>query len=249
MRTPLCGSLANRAAWVCAVIALILVLPRSAMAPPAGGGAKAPRKPAAPKKPPAARPAGKKPPAKHPAGPPKRVGRKPGAPTKRPAKVHRYVRRYHYWHPLYRVAPRVTEWRHIGYPYYVGGTNYVVLPQETSSDVSSSETLIVAPSAAESESAVTEVYVQLQELTELIYEWRTLNESPTFLQRLTASEGQTSDPSVVNGIRELNQRFDQVTRAAMLKLAGGESAESELDAARRCWERLLELVEQLPESS
>lgn len=235
MRALLRSSLRTRSVWICAVIGTGLIFSYSALAPPARG---APAK--KPVKRPAARPAAPKP------GPPKRPQAKVKRPPHRP-KHKRYVRRYRYWHPHYRLRTPKKIWTDIGYRYYVGGTAYVTLPPAARVvvPVEAAQPVVTTEEDA-TEAETLDTYVQIQELVELIHEWRTMNESPSLHQRLPAADASAAQRSVLGEINERNRAFDEQTRMAMRKLAGGASAELELESARGHLEKLIDLVESLP---
>lgn len=190
--------------------------------PPRPGPRKPPRKPA---KPPAAR-----------AKPlPRRV--KPPRFKPRPVPRARYVRQRRYWYPRYVYPPKRARWvwRSLGYRYYLGGSKYVVTDDTTAPEVD----------LKNDENAI-ERYGQIQELFELIYEWRTLNESPELHKRLPEENAATEKLTTVKKIRILNQQFDQVTRQGMAEFALGNSANEELKLAKKHLTILTELVESLP---
>jgi hypothetical protein len=172
------------------------------------------------------------------------------------------VRRPHYWHPRYVARPSPTVWRTIGYPYYVGGSDYVVVtpPAETGNETyevvpvpvpAEAPTDSTDPRSAGAEGGTEENttegrYLEMQELADLIHEWRTMNESPLVHERIAS--GDELDENLLNRISRENQQFDLQTRAAMDDLARGSSAEPRLVAARQHLENLAELFESLPES-
>ncbi len=215
-----------------------LLLSNVALAPPPGGPKPGPR-PKPPK--PAPRAAGPKRP-----GPKPRPARPTPRLPKAPRKLHR--RAWRYWHPRY-VGPRIKPvWQHTGYKYYIGGTGYVVVPQPGASET---EVAALSGEPSESDVQIGERLVQLQQLTELIHEWRTLNESPAFHERVRTAEATASDETkaTLNSIRHDNRDFDSTVRAAMQQLVKGESAEKHVDDARDALERLMDLADKLPAPS
>lgn len=144
----------------------------------------------------------------------------------------RFVRRDRYWHSYHRAKPKTWVWSHLGYRYYVGGSSYVVAPT-VDSDV-------------EVSAEVSERMVQMQELVELIHEWRGLNESQEVHQRLPEATTDEALAATIKSIQAENEAFDRVTREAMQRLSEGNSAEAELAAANGHMEKLAELVEALP---
>jgi len=215
--------------------------------------------------PPGPKPRGARPPAagpKHPVGTPKIHHPKPKLAKPHPrlhahrvrARAHTRVRRY-YWYPKYRRPLPKPVWPIIGYTYYPSTTvEYVAVPQSaepksetniviTGSDPASSETATAAGSASSNR------YVQIQELAELIHEWRTLNESPAFHERVLAAEASEQHRSALDKIRQKNQEFDAAAKQAMEQLAEGRSAYTWIESARQALACLIELAEALPEAS
>jgi len=251
MRTTLGCGLRRGGALALAAIGIGLACPQVAFAPP---GPKGPKPGPKPRKTP---PAGKGvKPTPHP-GPKgargKHAGPQPlhhrGKQVRHVPKHRRYVRRHRYWHPRYVAKPATKTWGYIGYPYYVGGTSYVITPPpvDDSSSSDGSVTVVVPPgSAGETDADAADTYAQMQELVALVHEWRTLNESPTLHERLPSADALSEAHPTVAAIRVENQAFDAVTRVAMGKLARGVSAESELDSARGQLQKLTELAEALP---
>jgi hypothetical protein len=212
-----------------------LIFPSLALAPPPHGPG--------PNGPPAGKP--------HPVAnghprPPTRLGHPhPGAQPKPP--VH-YVAGLHYWRPLNDPTPRIWVWGDIGYSYYVGGTPYVVSAPPAVTVVSTTQTEPVESSSQESlEGGTGDRYTQMQELTELVHEWRTMNESPSMHERIPPPGASSEARAIVASIKEENQRFDEAARTAMRNLAAGRSAASEVASARSHIERLIKLVDSLPE--
>jgi len=152
---------------------------------------------------------------------------KPHLPVTKPKVKAPFVKRHRYWLPYYRVKTPVYVWQDLGYTYYVGGTDYV-LPAETDSEAAKR-------------------LKQIQELTDLVHEWRTINESSEVHERLPGPDAPAEARAVVANIRAENEEFDRVTRQAMLDLAEGRSAEIRLTSARSHLNKIIELVESLPE--
>jgi len=255
----------HRRYWlVSAVLALgvSLLWVQTAFAPPKPAGG--PKKPAAgpahkagqpgpgPKKPPHGAPGN----VHRPGGP----GAKPplgkARPTPRKYPHRHYVRRLNYWQPFSVRRPSAPAvYTSLGYPYYVGGTNYVFAPSGDSgqSDTPSGETVILPPSSESSEAMVSvegpvdDPYVQMLELIDMTHEWRTMNESPAVHERLSSAQASGEAGDVISSIHDDNLQFDQLTRDAMRKLSGGHSAAMELSSARDYLEELIELMDKLPE--
>ncbi|UCD28883.1 MAG: hypothetical protein JSV03_17705 [Planctomycetota bacterium] len=248
-------------------IGLVLAFSTTSLAPPKGGpkggpksGPKAGPKKAGPKPGPKVGPkpgpkAGPKPAGKkvHPgpkAGhkPPKaKVKVRPPIKKVKPSRFTHLRRHRRYWHPKYYYlkGKPATTWSVIGYPYYVGGTSYVVTtPSEES--VSSDES---APIYSAGQEYVDEKYQQLQELVELTHEWRTINESPEFHQRIMAANTSEETKHKVVAIKNKNRQFDKATRSAMLAITQGKSADSQLEKAGNHLDELIQLVESLPEAT
>jgi hypothetical protein len=174
---------------------------------------------------------------------------KPALPPGKSGNVDANRRRYYYgrpryWYPTY--TPKVIHGVYgvTGYPYYVGGTSYTVI-QAPSGDTSG------AAQPAPSESATGELdsrYNQMLELTDMIFEWRTLNESPEFQERIPDRDAEVSDEvkQLVRKISRANRDFDRLSRQAMQKLAGGQDASREVDRARDVLDRLMAAAEDLP---
>lgn len=240
----------DRWAWIVALAGIGLLAPRIALAPPPAGGPKPSKK----------APAG----VKRAAGPkatrprPAKAQRPPGSAKPLLHKPNRYVRNARYYHPQYKVKPAPTTWRRIGYPYYVGGTSYVIAPDADDTDSRSEPQADASPATPppvvasvetesfdETDDNAAETYAQIQELVEIVHEWRTLNESPTLHERLP-SEADAEHEAAISAIRRANERFDAATRQAMIQLAQGTSAEAELHAAQAGLEKLIELTEKLP---
>lgn len=149
----------------------------------------------------------------------------------RPART-RFVRSGRYWHRYHAAKPNKWMWNRLGYKYYAGGESYVVLPAVE----------------AESEEADgnNERLEQMQELIELVHEWRVLNESQEVHERLAGSDNDAALSGTVTNIRNENEKFDAATRKAMQLLVDGDSAQADLELARTHLKRLIELVEALP---
>jgi len=180
---------------------------------------RAPARPRAPK-PPAALP-GKPnrppPPKVRPARPPvkpKQPGRGPA--YRPPPAARRHVRRG--WYRPYD-PKMVRVWPVIGYPYYAGGTRYVASSRQA--DTSDE----FAPGQNDPQAA--QRYAQLQELVDLVCRWRMLNESSVVHQHILSTEtGHTLEQWA-----QRNASFDRATRAAMARLASGQSATDSLRQA------------------
>lgn len=140
-------------------------------------------------------------------------------------------------------------WHKLGYPYHIGGTNYVITPPSAGTEGRSDEsTATVLPRSVfvDIDADAAETYAQIQELIELVHEWRTMNESPSLHERLGSWRESPGSHPLLAAIREKNQAFDEATRAAMVKLARRESAASEVQSAREHLETLIEQVDSLP---
>ena len=87
---------------------------------------------------------------------------------------------------------------------------------------------------------------QIQELTDLVHEWRTMNEAPEIHERIEQANLPQSVQEARVSIKGYNKRFDQTTRRAMQNLADGQSAERELVSARAYLLSLTDLFESLP---
>ncbi len=181
---------------------------------------RAPARPRAPK-PPAALPGkpNRPPPRKvRPARPPikpKQPGRGPA--YRPPSAAHRPLLRG--WYRPY--GPKMVRvWPVIGYPYHAGGTSYVV----SSWQADTSDEL--APGQDDPQAA--ERYAELQELVDLVCQWRMLNESSVVHQRVPPTE----TDQTLQQWAQLNASFDRATRAAMAQLASAQSAAEPLRQAR-----------------
>jgi len=252
MRNTFDSSWRRRMMLICTAIGVGFIFPHGALAPPRGGGGRP-----APGRPPARKPGGPVRPGPK-ARPPRHVGPKVLPPRGKPlphrAGIKRFVRRPRYWHPRYPLKTPAPIWPSLGYPYYVGGTDYVVVTPPAETSEQAPQALPVpgpgdtpTDGTAETGSAV-DRYEQIQELTDLVHEWRTMNESPSVHQRLPSSGESQEARSLFAAIRQENQRFDQAARSAMRELARGQPAGSSLESAREHLARLIELVEALPES-
>ncbi len=173
--------------------------------------------------------------------------------VKRPAvkAPHRYGKhpwraKRKYWHSRY--APKRTVYVATGYPYYVGGTTYTV----SQPPVTVHETLVATPDPEASVSGQADDggYLELLELTDMVHEWRTLNESAEFQKRVAAADEDegSGTTQLLAKIQRTNQAFDRASRLAMQKAAAGQDAEAELTKARDALEDLVELADQLPEA-
>lgn len=127
----------------------------------------------------------------------------------------------------------VRLWPVIGYPYYAGGTSYVA----SSWQADASEQ--VTP--GQDDPQATERYTQLQELVDLVCQWRMLNESSAVHQRI----GPTETDQTLQQWAQLNASFDRATRTAMTLLASGKSAAKPLSQAREHLEQIETLVVEL----
>ena len=177
---------------------------------------------------------------------------KPLPPRVKPAPKARYVRHKRYWHPRYKYTPKRSSWvwRNLGYRYYLGGTKYVVVPNANTETVVIDNTTTTPPAVdLKNDEKAIEKYEQIQELFELIYEWRTLNESPDLHKRLPEENATAEQLTTLEKIQTLNQQFDQVSRQAMADIALGNSVDDELESANNHLTALIESVESLPEAS
>jgi hypothetical protein len=124
----------------------------------------------------------------------------------------------------------VGVWPVIGYPYYAGGTSYVAAPwQADTSD---------EPAVSQDDPQTAERYKQLQELVDLVCQWRMLNESSVAHQRIAPTETGLT----LQQWAQLNASFDRTTRAAMTQLASGKSAAEPLRQAREHLAQLETLI-------
>ena len=141
----------------------------------------------------------------------------------------RTVHSHRYWHPLHNVESRPKLWLTLGYAYHPGGTPYVREPDRPAVSVN-----VNIGGHADADHYDHTIYTELQELTQLVYEWRMFNESPA----LHAHIGDDDGPWAVVSIRAGNQEFDVAVRAAMRRLAAGHSARVHLAHARSHLEQL-----------
>jgi len=225
--------------FLMAAIGIGLAWPQAVSAPPGPG---------APKPPPKAAPAGG-PKRAAPKPPPKHPGPKPPSAARPDLKVLHDLNRPHYWHSYYRVGPPKTVWTSIGYPYYAGSNSYVIAPPSADEQGPSDQSTIVSPAvtaAAPEDPASADRYVQIQELTDLVHAWRTMNESPALHERISSSAGSGAGEPAFVAFRSGNQKFDEQTRAAMSRLAQGESAQRELELAAAELQKLIERADALP---
>jgi hypothetical protein len=154
-----------------------------------------------------------------------------------------------YWHPYYRHRPQwqIYAWNVVGYPYYPGGTNYVVQPTRRTIPESVPQVdKTVRPIRGLSKRKVSDRYVQLQEITDIIHEWRTLNESVEVHERVRMAMETSVHQPLVDSIKKTNKEFDQATRNAMYKLSSGRKADQELAEASRRLNQLQQMVKKLP---
>ncbi len=185
---------------------------------------------------------GPKPPAgAHRAGAPKPGPRGPAPKHVPPGKVHHWHGTRYYWSPVYVPKASRYVWGATGYPYYIGGTSYTVIQEPASGLQTSAE-------SGDPQGTSSVLYGQILELTAMVHEWRTLNESSEFQMRLPPDTADVPADSadVVKKIKQYNQRFDTVSRAGMQKIAAGQPADSELDQARTTLDSLIEVVDKLP---
>ncbi len=138
----------------------------------------------------------------------------------------RTVHSHRYWHPLHKVESRPKLWLTLGYAYHPGGTPYGHEPDRPA--VSVNVNIGGHSDADHYDHYDHAIYTELQELTQLVYEWRMFNESPA----LHAHIGHDDGLSAVVSIRAGNQEFDVAVRAAMRRLAAGQSARAHLAHAR-----------------
>lgn len=137
--------------------------------------------------------------------------------------------RYRYGYRGLKYRGRV--WARTGYTYYPGGRDYIAVT--------------VSDSDVKDRRSATR-YVQIQELTQLVHEWRSLNEDPVVHERVAKEQDDPQVRSTLATIRKTNERFDRLTRKIMLDLAKGKSVDSKLVSARSYLEKLIKLVETLP---
>jgi len=227
-------------------VGLVFAFSAPAWAPPRRGGAKPGPKPGAKKAGP--KPGVKKARPKAKAGP--KAHRAKVKPSKR-LKHARHKRIRHkprYWHRHLVKGRPITTYGVVGYPYYVGGTSYIVgVPSSSGDSLESSED--TAPTISPGQSQVGDEYAQLQELIELIHEWRTINESPEVHERVSAANESAENRGKIESIKKTNQEFDKITRLAMRKVTQGQSVDPQLEAAGKQLDELIELVESLPEAA
>jgi hypothetical protein len=154
-----------------------------------------------------------------------------------------------YWHPYYRHRPRwqVYAWEEVGYPYYPGGTHYIVLLSQASvpKEIPEVDTK-VKPIRGLGKRQVDDRYVQMQEITDVVHEWRTLNESVELHERVRMAMDASLYKSLVESIQKTNKQFDRATRNAMYKLSCGHKADDELAEASRQLSQLQQLAKKLP---
>ncbi len=154
---------------------------------------------------------------------------KPRGPS-RPAVVRSYVKpgRHNghtkrFWHPLHNTKPRTSLWLALGYSYHPDGRPYVAAPRRPGVSVN-----VRIGDGPHTGRHGDELFTQMQELTQLVYEWRTFNESPA----LHACVERHSDRSTVVEIRATNEQFDLHVRTAMRKLCAGQPVQANLALAR-----------------
>jgi len=156
----------------------------------------------------------------------------------------RYGRHDHgrrYWHPRYVAPLPPVIVQQSGYPYYVSTTRP---PASTTVKITAPATRTRVGSAGD----IQERFEQIQQLTALVTEWRTLNESPEFVSRLTRLAGTRSKTAQeqLAKVRKLNTTFDTNTRQAMVNLAAARSAATQIAAAEKALEELTGLADKLP---
>ena len=157
-----------------------------------------------------------------------------------------YQNRPHYWWPYYSGATPVVAYRSLGYPYYVGGTSYVTVREETTTTTTADGSSVVAgyrPSTQPAESEQGTSYLQVLQLAELVHAWRTMNESPRVHERIAAAG---TPAETVEKIKAENAAFDTDTRVAARLLSQGGSADAALVSASNHLETLNKLMESLP---
>ncbi|MBN1322100.1 MAG: hypothetical protein JXA87_14810 [Thermoleophilia bacterium] len=162
----------------------------------------------------------------------------------------------HYWNPVvYNPTVTPTIYTTTGYPYYPSGSTYTVVQPvvtetyvptqtvQTSGETSGQTATDTSPSSIR--------YTQMLELSEMIHEWRMLNESPEFQARAAAAGQDTSAErrQQVKKIKDLNVRFDRLSREAMQRLTANQDAETKVALARSTIESLVEIADALPEAS
>jgi hypothetical protein len=180
---------------------------------------------------------------------PKRPSPKPPLDARPDLVVLHNLHRPHYWHPYFRALPPKTVWSSIGYPYYSGSTSYVIAPPSADDQGQTDQPMTVSQAvtaAAPEDPASADRYVQIQELADLVHAWRTMNESPALLERISSSAGPAVGEPAFLVFRSGNQKFDVLSRTAMSKLAQGESAQRELELAAAELEKLIDRADALP---
>jgi len=172
-------------------------------------------------------------------GPPRRVRPRVRRPvrtvnptTRRNVAQSRHVRRRNYWHTR---TTRPAVYTNLGYGYYVGGTSYVTQPTAT--------TTVGTPLTG----AVGDRYKQIQELVDMVHEWRSMNESSEVHKRLPTSDVPMETATTLRSIRTENGQFDKVSREAMRELAAGRSAKTQIASAQAHLDTLTKLLTSLPE--
>lgn len=214
---------------------VMLLTPSRLPAPERRGGGPAP-KPAPKAGPPGPR-------ADRPVGPKVAKPLPPG--VRKPLPPGAYVRQPHYWLPYYKPGYPARIGTAIGYPYYVGGTSYVVAaPTGAAGETESAQ----PPPTTESAGATDERYQQLLELTDLIHDWRAMNESSTLHDRLPGDDAPDGARRFVSRIRKANERFDAASRSALWALSNGQPAADKVQETRDAWKEIVALVDTLPES-
>ena len=171
-------------------------------------------------------------------------------PRARSARAPRYVRQRRYWHRHYGAGHPKWAWTHLGYRYYLGGASYVATSSvaEATEDAAEQSQTSTSDSATSGQSETEQRYEQMQQLADMVHEWRSLNESPEVHGRLPLGQSETDVHPTVKSIGIENQQFDEVSRQAMRQLVEGLTAQTQISAAYGHLAKLTELVESLPEA-
>jgi len=151
----------------------------------------------------------------------------------------------HFWYPRYAANHPAWAWDCIGYPYHFKGIDYAAVPDPT--EPTAGQTTPDKKSAAKKDPAETR-YRELRLLTDLVHQWRTLNEAPAFHDRI--SPGLITDDdakAAFETIKRENQKFDQAARSAMHRLSRAESAAADLAALRNTLNQLTDILDALPQ--
>lgn len=189
-------------------------------------------------------------PPKNPARARPRGQRRPGKPVLRGVRPFRRVRARRYWHPGYKYRYNTWVWKTTGYRYYPEGDRYVVFERPPIVLKEGGDASTESAQAAAPDSNIARRYAHIQELTELVHEWRTLNESPSMHDRMSQAKSLTyaSTIPIMGNFKGINEEFDRVTRAAMYELAEGRPADAHVEKARHILNDLTKLAEALPTS-